>query len=221
MMRTAFWAFALGILSVPAISDAALTVSLQPSSQTFLYNTNVSGFLDVFVTGTGGDNVSSFGIGTDIVYPAGGSGVTINTSNPVTNATSAPNGYLFDTRGLLLPFAVTETRVEYLDGFLTNTNFKTVNSGETYGAGRIFFEIAAGAAPGTYTFDFDESVSQFRGPAPGTALIPATFVNGSITILPAGVPEPSTTVLLGLTGVVGFGVSRLRKRRHASATTSA
>ncbi len=42
----------------------------------------------------------------------------------------------------------------------------------------------------------------------------------TVTILPANVPEPSTTVLLGLTGVVGFGVSRLRKRRQAATTAA-
>ncbi len=63
-----------------------------------------------------------------------------------------------------------------------------------------------------------ESVSRFFDI--NSQPILTTYTSATITILPANVPEPSTTLLLGLTGVVGFGVSRFRKRRQAATTAA-
>ncbi len=105
-MRKVLWVFALAILTAPAASNAALTVSLQPSNQTFTPGTAASGFFDVFVTinrrRRGG---IILGIVLDIL-PAD-SGVLFREevyndegfpiSLPVMSPTSASDGYIFAT----------------------------------------------------------------------------------------------------------------------------
>ena len=73
-----------------------------------------------------------------------------------------------------------------------------VNPGASFGLGRVFFDVAAGAAPGSYDimFSSDNAATDFSDPD-GNAIPIGTLTDGSITIEASPLPEPSMWLLVG------------------------
>jgi hypothetical protein len=214
------------VFAASGSASAALVVTLNPNQQTFTAGTAATSFFDVFVTGTrvtSPDNVAGYGIEA-LLAPEGGVTFmdTAQMETRVSTATDAPNGYLVNPSGGITDETPANAQYDLQYADVSPTLGTTpVDTTTTYGAGRIFFEVAANTTPGTYlltlnptnTFFVDGSVQ----PIPVLSLGTAT-----ITVLaPAAVPEPTTSLLLALTGVAGFGVKRFRKKRQACATTAA
>lgn len=187
----------VAMLAIPASAAADLIVTLQPTTQTL--NVGSSGFLDVFVTGSSatGDPVTGYTISL-----LGESGISYTN---VTTATTAADGYIFpNSAGLVVDS--TSPDVSYNDFSLTTPT--NVVAGETYGVGRISFDAVAA---GTYTIDFNTGQNGFI--RADFSEIPTTYTGSTINILPAAVPEPTTTLLLILTGIGGLFFARFRSRR--------
>lgn len=97
------------------------------------------------------------------------------------------------------------TKLVYGDFSLSD---QTINPGDIFSLGYIFF---TGSTPGTYDVNFTEATVNST---------PIDTIGSSITINPAAVPEPSTTLLLGLLAVVAIGVTWRRRTWPAVGATS-
>ncbi len=201
-MRKAISIALAAVLLCIAAGDAFadLTATIQPQST--VLNVGSTSYFDVLLSGTSatGDPLAGYTITT-----LDNAGITYT---GVSNQTTSPITYVFPGSSPMQQSAPPD--MQYID-----TGSNTINLGETFSAGRVFFTAVQ---PGVFSLDFDPNRSGFFTST--LADITTTYIGSSVTIIPANVPEPSTTLLLGLTGVVGFGVSRFRKRR-ALATTAA
>jgi len=111
----------------------------------------------------------------------------------------------------------------------TTSGTVTLVANTTYSLMQVYFTVAPGTGPGTYSLTFDTAVPYNNTTGQNHNDPSADYVNlvsnanqtsyqetkstaGSITIL-APTPEPSSVVLmaLGFIGLVGFGVRRARK----------
>ena len=132
---------------------------------------------------------------------------TINTANTdITftgtdvNTTAAPYifaGDSFDVANSFPPNTLPAGQV--MDGTdLSNSgNGTLVGTGATFGLGRVLFNVAAGAVPGSYPVTFLNGAGQESlFDAAGQPLAIDTFNNGQITITSAAVPEPATGLLV-------------------------
>ena len=144
----------------------------------------------------------------------GGYSVSINAiggasfTGSVTPATTAANGYLFP--GGFPQVDTSNPDLGYVD--LLASGSTPVSTGQVYGVGRVFYNAVT---PGVYTVSWSADTSGFLHE--DLTEIPATFVNGTLTITPATVPEPSSALLLALTGIAGFGIRRRRASPSAAA----
>lgn len=204
----------LGLLVIATVASwlpaenasADLIASIQPVEQTVILGS--SSYFDVFVTGANpaGDLVAGYTITIN--------GVSGLNYTSVTTATSAADGYIFP--GSTPMVQSTSPDVQYIELPPTGRN---VVAGDEFGAGRIFFDAIQA---GTYEISFRAGGGQtqtgfFREDLTD---VPTSYFSGVVTVIdPAAVPEPSTTALLGLTGIVGIGVRRLR-RKQSNATTA-
>jgi len=202
-MRNAFWVSVATVAFFLAGGSATadLTASIQPESSVLTLGS--MSYFDVIVSGT---SVTGDRLEGTIITTLDNEGIDYT---GVSSETDAPFSYVFagsspDQQTNELP------DMQYID-FGDNT----ITLGETFSAGRVFFTAVQA---GTYAINFDSGRSGFLHG--DFSDIPTTYSGATITILPANVPEPSTTVLLGVMGVVGFGVSRLRKRPQPATTAA-
>jgi hypothetical protein len=147
----------------------------------------------------------------DLILPAG-SGVTFHAPDAATAGTALP--YIFSNIGggvgQLESITNGGLRLVFNDAALNAAAAELVTLGESFGLGRVFYDVAAGATPGA-------TVPVLFGPATdlGDAngnLVPFTTVPGAVTIAPAAAPEPGSILLLSLVGAGAFVTKRLRRR---------
>lgn len=89
----------------------------------------------------------------------------------------------------------------------------TLNDGDTFSLGRVFFDVAGGAAPGevaTLTFIPDPGSSLADSSQNANGILIDTLTPGAITIVDA-VPEPGSWGLT-LVGLLALGAGAARKR---------
>lgn len=203
-------ALLLGSMAAPARADLIITVLdsvAQPG------DTGVT--FDVTLTNTGLAGVDVGGFQVELSVP-GASGIHFTDA---TIATAAP--YIFGIQGSgsplnndpLNPFPNTD--FTGIDNAFTPTGVVTIAGGSTLGLEHVLFSVDAGTPIGPITVTVVPFDSISHG---GTQLtdvngdpVPASFVNGTITVRLRSVPEPSAVLLVG----VGGGLMFLR-RRHRS-----
>jgi hypothetical protein len=162
------------------------------------------GYLQLTLTNTVGSsaiNVGGFSFGLSV---ANGSGVTFgfpSLPSTVVDVVTASN-YIFAANSLFGPdislsgFGTTEAYAA--DNFDTPSGGTVVNGGETYGLGRIYYNLSGGAPANPIAVIINQSVA-FTSLSDniGGAITIDTFTDGSISAAANGIPEPSTFVLLG------------------------
>ncbi len=164
------------------------------------------GFFDVVVDNPTAASIDIGGFSFDLAVPPG-SGVLFTgvTTNPTTNS------YIFAGTGIVdflgVPFSAdafpNSSFIAADAAFLTTG--ETLNPGDTFALGRVFFSLDSGTPSGTA---IAVSLGQFTDLSdPLGAPIAFSSVNGTIT----AVPEPSSWAL-GTLLTVGWSASRLRRR---------
>ena len=189
---------------MPNGAIASLVTSIGASDPIFVGQT---GRFEVFLENTaiGPDATAiQYQVGFDIVAP----------DDPVapfeasftgaisTGGTTAP--YIFPTSfgALVTDYEPSDpTLITYGDFSSSPGTPQPINAGDRFSLGYVFF---TGTTPGTYTVNFTEALIDN---------VPIGTTGTTITILPAAVPEPTTTLLLILTGVAGLFFARFRRGR--------
>jgi hypothetical protein len=194
-------AIAMPLLGVsPTRAVAGLVLTVEPSSAP----AGGVGSFDVLLSDTGG----SYQIGSFSVELAVATNSHIEFTAASTNTTMA--SYIFGT--LQSPpfyfntFPIQDFTVS--DASFTSPYYVTLTTGEVVGLEHVTYSVAAGTAPGPVTVTLADIGT-------GTSLADAignnvtfTASNGTITVTPSGVPEPSslvlmTTALLGTASIAG------------------
>jgi len=110
----------------------------------------------------------------------------------------------------------------------TNSGVVALTANTVYSLEQVYFTVAAGTAPGTYSLTFDtnapyENVAGQRGNDASadfvnlvsnsntTSYQETNATNGAIVILPAPEPASVALMLLGAIGLIGFGWRRARR----------
>ncbi len=186
-----------------------------------------SSTFDIFVEALGqSESITGYNFALNVTGP-GPNPFTFTGVTRETNLALAPQGYVLVSpiAGGPIENTVPPYEFQYLDADLTSV--RTTTAGDVYGAGRISFMVATNATPGDYEISFDFGTdplfptTAYTTPGGEIPRSRTTYVSGTISVIdPAAVPEPSTTLLLALTGVVGFAAKRYRRKRH-DATTAA
>jgi hypothetical protein len=157
---------------------------------------------------------------TDITVAAFSFGVQISDSDvsftDVTTGTTST--YIFAGNSLFGPDLTGPTSGQSViasDVFATPNKGAVLASGTTVGLGRISFDVAAGAASGSFPVNFLAfPTSSLSDPTPLDIHID-TLSPGGITILPTSVPEPSSLIPLLGCALLAVGTrGRCRKDRR-------
>ena len=178
------------------------------------------GSFDVLISNTNSPGGASYSVSSDGLQLAltGISGVTFT---GVTIDTTTP--YIYLTSGTTLPgggplsfdnfpntgFAASDSEFSPADDYQ-----RTIAPGMSFGLAHVTYSVAAGTAPGAGLIDIvvnpdgsATSLADFNGDA-----IPFTAMDGSFTITPSVVPEPSALLLTA----TGFALVVLGQRRARS-----
>ena len=208
----------LCLLSAASPSRAGLVVTAKPATAGVGTTGN---YFDVTLKNTGTDPVTISGFsfqlgvdpasgitftkvtaGTDEAYVFDGNSFALRTPP---NSTPSPPGDVISTS----PPGPSITASDFPFDTLT----VDLNSGTTYGLGRVYFDVSASADPaaGPFAVTFDRSVTAVPGadPAADPNLITG-YTDGSIGV--TAVPEPVTAVMVGLGWPAALLVRRLGRR---------
>ncbi len=164
--------------------------------------------VDVSNTGSLAVDISAFSFEISV---AGSSGVTLTGADTSTTLAT----YIFAGNSLYGPTISTTTPGTTLDASdIASTGSTSLAGGETLGLGLVSFDVTGSTPTGPVTVTLTGYPSTSLT-ASNTSNIPIDALNnGTITITPSAVPEPSSLVSATL-GLLGAGW--LVRRRRASA----
>jgi len=171
------------LISAPVGASLIITVANVSSNSPSSGNT-----LEIDLINTG-PAVSLGGFSFEITV--GDSHITFTSA---TTATLAP--YVFASGSLFGPTISTTTGQTLDAGDLSTVAGVTVATGATVGLGQVFFDISAGDLPGLAAVMLSPLATDLLDI--NGSIIPATFINGSITIANSAVAEPSALALVFL-----------------------
>jgi hypothetical protein len=164
-----------------------------------------TGSFDVLLTSTSGSfNVSAFSV--ELSVPAG-SGITFTGSSANTTA----GGYLFTTlQSPPLTFA-TLPATDFIagDALLSSPFVATLATGQTFGLEHVTFAVAGGAPSGVVPVSVANLGTNTELLDINAALISASASNGSINVVGAAVPEPSSLILGLVAAATLIGAGRI------------
>ncbi len=182
------------LLAIPA-SQAAIIVTANPVT---VLHGDLSGYFDVTFTNTVGSEdtwVDAFSFSLFVADP----GITFTRADM---STALP--YIFEGDSFAAEFGLDRIEITLPGQTLTAADLSNsgagtlARGGSTFGLGRVYFDIGAGAGPHTAVIIRprpDTSLSDLEGNE-----IPIATVDGSIDILPA--PEPATLLPVGLAAIL-------------------
>ncbi len=182
------------LLDIAVPAHAGLIVSVQDVSATAGTTGNT---LEVDLTNTGGAAVDIGSFSFEISV-AGSSGVTFTSADIDTTV----NTYIFAGNSLFGPTISTMTGTTLDASDIAISGSTSLAGGETLGLGLVSFDVAGSAPNGPVTVTLTGFPATSLT-APDLSNIPIdTLNNGTITISPSAVPEPSSLVssTLGLLG---------------------
>jgi hypothetical protein len=206
-----FTRFALFGLACLAAVNSAKGTTLFGIQSAFAASGSTNNALDVFISNLGPSSVDIGGFSWEITVS--GADVTLNSA---TTATVLP--YIFEGNSAFGPVISTSSPGQTMDAsdiVATINSSTTIGAGQTFGLGRLFFDVAPSALENeVLTLDFNPSNSSLSD-ADGNPIPIDTFQSGTITIV-ASVPEPRTGITLSSLLVV-FAIWRMIKRRQTGA----
>jgi hypothetical protein len=203
--------FAFGTCVIPAHAGVIFALDSVNSN-------GGNGYLQLTLTNTAGSsaiNVGGFSFGLSVAI---GSGLTFGypaLPSTVVDTTTSAN-YIFASNSLFGPdisisgFGTNEALAG--DNFDIPNGGTVVNGGETYGLGRIYYNLSGGAPaiPIAVTINKSTAFTSLSNNTGGAITID-TFTDGSISAGSTGIPEPSTFVLLG-GGLLLAGLRRWKSK---------
>jgi hypothetical protein len=151
---------------------------------------------EVLLTNSSGSpsiSVASFNFGVTSSNP----GITFVSAGFAT--TSAPYIFTGDSFDEDTPLPLNSTSGASLEGgdFTADFTGITVNGGETFGLGQVFYDVSGSATPGPATLEFMTSADANGLSDPDLDSITINSMNGTaINIEGAATPEPSTLLLI-------------------------
>jgi hypothetical protein len=169
---------------------------------------------ELTVTNTGGSDVTigGFGFGVSLSDPD----VTLTDATD----TTALNPYLFQGNSLFGPDILASTDEASLFASDIDADFGsgvTLNPGDSYGLGQVYFNVAADALPGVYaiTLSEDPAATDFSDASGENSIPILAFNSGQITVADSSAPEPSTWLLFGAAlATLQLGRSRRNRLRQ-------
>lgn len=199
----------LFIAIVACASPASAELIIDLGNHTLLGNT-AGQTIQIFVTSTNGEKVQglnwSFQIAPDSLTPAAAPTITaFDIVGPGTVFGSNNTGQTTTLAG------EAEGGIQMATGYTTTASSTVAASGLL---GTVTVDTT-GILNGNYTINMDNTLN---GPTDFSGVSADSFINGSISISPVGVPEPSGFALaLTASGMV---LLRRRCRRHASSSNT-
>jgi hypothetical protein len=204
----------IATLSLASRSDAGFVISVADVTAT----AGSSGSFDVLISNTNSLGGASYSVGSDVLELAltgiSGvtfTGVTIDTTTPyiyLTSGTTLGGGPLSFDNFPNTGFTASDSEFSPLDDFQ-----QTIAPGMSFGLAHVSYNVAAGTAPGVGLLDIvvnaDGSATSLSDASGNN--VPFTTLDGSFTVTPSVVPEPST-ILLTATGFALVLLGRGRAR---------
>jgi hypothetical protein len=206
LSRTCFLLAGLGVCLTAALPAHGSVIIAADSVSAVAGSTGNS--FDVWLTNTGPSAISvdtfSFNINildTDITF-----------TDVTTGTVAAPYIFPSSVFGPDLTGPNSGQTFAFFPNDVSGSGDVSIASGATVGLGHVLFDVAGGAAPGTFAVAFvqDPLVTNLSD-ANGNNIPIDTFTDGDVTIL---TPEPATVPLAGLAFLIAAAARRrLRIRR--------
>ena len=196
------------LASLAAVNSAQATILFGSGSTTAAPGSSNNG-VDLFITNTGPSAVDIGGFSWEITVS--GADVTLNSA---TTATVLP--YIFAGNSAFGPTISTSPAGQTMDAsdFVAVVNSSTtVGAGQTFGLGRLLFDVSGGAPNNEILNLVFNAANSSLSDANGNPVTIDTFQSGTITVLASvsGVPEPGTGIELA-SAFVAFLIWKRRSR---------
>lgn len=193
-------------LLCPALAEASIIISIQNVNANSPSSGNA---FDVLLTNTGAGSVALGAFSFELTT----ADADITFFSATTATTLAP--YVFGSNSLFGPIISTSAPGQTMDAsdiFSTPNSGTTLSAGASVGLGHVFFDVAAGGAAGAKAVNITAFPFTSLSDPSGANIPVDTASAGTITILSAATPEPSTLALM-LVALSMLGAARCVRRQ--------